>query len=292
MKKSNHKFYILLIIAMCFWGITWPLGKITGSYAPFKTVVFLRLLISFFSIIPLFFVFKTHIKIKLKNLLFIFLGGGCITLYNFLFFAGLKHGLPGSGGVVVTTLNPVVTYILWTLFYKKKINLKAFLGLLFGITGGLILLRVWELSVPELFKSGNLYFILCALSWAFVTIISQKSQIKVNFIQYSFYLYLSGSLISSLFVDWPNINTLFQLPVQFWLLLLYMSLITISFASTIFFIASSKLGSHKAGSFIFIVPLAAVISSFFIMGEVPQLTTIAGGLLAILAIYLINQSNK
>lgn len=242
--------------------------------------------------IPLIFIFKTDLKIKLKYILFIFLGGGCITLYNFLFFAGLQHGLPGSGGVVVTTLNPVVTYILWTIFYRKKINLKAFCGLLIGIIGGLALLRIWELTITELFKSGNLYFILCALSWAFVTLISQKSQMKVNFIQYSFYLYLSGTIISSLFVDWPNVDTLVNLPGDFWLLILYMSLITISFASTIFFIASSRLGSHKAGSFIFIVPLAALISSFFIIAEVPKLTTILGGLLAVLAVYLINQSNK
>ncbi|MBI5641926.1 MAG: EamA family transporter [Deltaproteobacteria bacterium] len=62
-----------------------------------------------------------------------------------------------------------------------------------------------------------------------------------------------------------------------------------AFATTVYFFASSILSSRKASSFVFLVPFSAVILSWFFLGEVPRINTIAGGSLAIGAVYIINQ---
>ena len=33
-----------------------------------------------------------------------------MAVYNFTFLQGLKFGKPGAGGILVTTLNPIVAY--------------------------------------------------------------------------------------------------------------------------------------------------------------------------------------
>ena len=75
----------------------------------------------------------------------------------------------------------------------------------------------------------------------------------------------------------------------FWWNLFYLASISTSFGTTIYFIASSRLGSAKASSFIFLVPASAMLSSWGILGEKPEWTTISGGLLAISAVYLLNR---
>ena len=64
-----------------------------------------------------------------------------------------------------------------------------------------------------------------------------------------------------------------------------------SFANTMYFFASSKIGAVKASSFIFIVPLTAIIFSKILLDEPVRLTTLIGGFLSIIAIYLINKKN-
>ena len=59
--------------------------------------------------------------------------------------------------------------------------------------------------------------------------------------------------------------------------------------ATMYFFASSKIGAIKASSYIFVVPLTAIIFSKIILNEQILPTTILGGMLSISAIYLINK---
>jgi len=62
-----------------------------------------------------------------------------------------------------------------------------------------------------------------------------------------------------------------------------------SVATTIFFIASGKLGSQKTSSFMFLVPLFSLLSAWIILDEVMQMHVIVGGTLSLFAVYLINK---
>ncbi len=56
--------------------------------------------------------------------------------------------------------------------------------------------------------------------------------------------------------------------------------------------ASSRLGSRRAGSFDFIVPTSALLFSWFFLGDVPGVSTVAGGVLTVSAVYLINRKGS
>ena len=62
-----------------------------------------------------------------------------------------------------------------------------------------------------------------------------------------------------------------------------------SIGTTIYFYASSELGPKKASAYIFIVPVTALGFSVLILNEPVDITTIVGGLLGIVAVYLINK---
>jgi drug/metabolite transporter (DMT)-like permease len=75
----------------------------------------------------------------------------------------------------------------------------------------------------------------------------------------------------------------------FWISLFYIAVISTTFGTTVYLYASSKLGSSRASSFIFLVPATALFSSWLFLSEVPAWTTLAGGALAVAAVYTINK---
>lgn len=287
-------FYFLLIIAMITWGLAWPFGKIIANSLPIHVLVFWRFVVTFLSILPLMFLFRVSFRLETwRDKVGVILGGILYGIYNYFFFKGLDLGLAGAGGVLVTTLNPVVTYLMVALLEKRQFSLVQMIGLLVGIVGGSCIIKVWSLDYEVFFSSGNAFFLLCAITWAILSINSQKMGKTISPIAFSFYVYLTGSIIEFLlsFQD-PSFFNIQNMTKEFWISMLYISSISTAFGTTVYFFAATKLGSQTASSFIFLVPVSAYLSSFIAFGEDLQWNVILGGTLATLSVFIINQKES
>ncbi len=290
----NLRFVSLLILAMISWGFSWPIAKMIAHSVPIHVLVFWRFLMTFLSVIPLMFFLKIPFSLKSgKDYFDVLIGGIVYLLYNQFFFLGLEKGLPGAGGVLVTTLNPIVTFFIVALVLRRGISKRQSIGLFFGLIGGLTILKVWELNLEKLISSGNAFFLIASFVWALLSLNSQRSGKSMSPIAYSFYVYGIGSLIEFLisFKD-PAFLHVWDLDGHFWLSIFYLSVISTTFGTTVYFYAATRLGSDIASSFIFIVPLSAYISSLLIMDELFQIPVIVGGCFAIIAVYLINSGKR
>jgi drug/metabolite transporter (DMT)-like permease len=211
-------------------------------------------------------------------------------LYLYLFFKGLTYGFAGVGGVLVPTMIPLVTFVLSVLFLRQKVSMKDYLGLTLGVVGGIVLLELWSLEWNRLFMSGNIYFLLCAILWSLLTICSQKAADSVSPLVFSFFVYAFCSVIFFFLALPHGVLGIFKQGLIFWLNMIYLAIISSTLATTVYFFASSRLSSYRASSFVFLVPFSAVILSWVFLGEVPRASTIAGGLTALAAVYLINMN--
>ena len=88
----------------------------------------------------------------------------------------------GAGGVLVTTLNPVLTMLASMLIFNSKILKDDIFGIVLGLISGALIIRIWETDIYKLFQSGNFYFILASISWVCVTITTYKSKGKLSFL--------------------------------------------------------------------------------------------------------------
>ncbi|MDZ4728081.1 MAG: DMT family transporter [Leptospira sp.] len=290
----NFRFVFLLVIAMISWGISWPIAKMISNSVPIHVLVFWRFLITFASVIPLMLLLKIPFLLKSGRDYFdVIIGGIIYTLYNQFFFLGLSNGLPGAGGVLVTTLNPIVTFFIVAILLKRGVNKRQSLGLFFGLLGGMTILKVWEISIDNLIQSGNLFFLLGSITWAVLSLNSQRSGKSMSPIAYSLYVYAVGTIIEFMFCfQDPTLLTVFSFGAEFWLIVFYLSIISTTFGTTVYFYAARNLGSDIASSFIFTVPLSAYLSSYLILGEKIQANVLIGGALAIIAVYLINSGKR
>ena len=290
MNTSNKTFLFVffMVISMIIWGGSWVSAKAIADTLPPETLTFWRFIITFISLAPILLFLKEPVRLNRHGLVYTILGSVFMGLYLYVFFKGLTYGFAGAAGVLVTTMIPIITFALSVLFFRRSISARDFLGLTLGVIGGGIILQVWTLDANKIFMHGNLYFLLGAVLWALLTICSQKSGSSIS--PLFFNLFTSGFCAVLFFFLCLAHGTL-SIAGQdnlFWFNMIYLSVISSGLATTVYFFASNRLGSHRASSFVFLVPSSAVVFSWFFLGEQPRVSTIVGGLTAIIAVYLIN----
>ncbi|WP_300665748.1 DMT family transporter [Fluviicola sp.] len=288
-QNSQYMLTIIMVISMIIWGISWPSNKVLTAFGTPAVLGFFRYGFVIISLILLLVVLKTKIVISRKGIPFVLASGVLMAIYNYTFLAGLKNGSPGAGGILVTTLNPVMAYGIGMLVDWKRPTRNESIGLCFGIIAGLVLLKVW--GNEDIFaKPGNLLFLICALVWSIMSKFTSKSAKYGSPFAFTWWMYFVTLMCIIPFCDFSAIGELVQTnDLKFWGNVLFSSVITTTLATTTYFFATSKIGAEKASSFIFIVPFSAAVFSFAILGENLEIHTIIGGLLGIAAVYMINK---
>lgn len=274
---------------MVIWGVSWPANKVLTSFGTPVALGVFRYSFVVISLLLLLIPLRTKFIISRKGIPFLLISGILMATYNYTFLAGLQNGSPGAGGILVTTLNPVMAYGLGMLIDWKRPTRNESIGLLFGIVAGLTLLKVWG-NDAIFSEPGNLYFLLSALIWAVMSKFTSKSAKYGSPFAFTWWMYLVTLICIVPFCSITEIGKLIQsTDIHFWGNVLFSSVITVTLATTTYFFATSKIGAEKASSFIFIVPFSAAIFSFAILGEKLEIHTIIGGLLGIAAVYMINK---
>ncbi|MFA7499507.1 DMT family transporter [Sulfurimonas sp.] len=280
-----------MIIAMLFWGVSWTVGKIAAEHSYAEVAAFWRYAISFITLIPVIWFLKTPLKTDKKGFLYM-LGAGLLTsVFNYLFFAGLSHGAAGYGGTMVTSLSPILTYLMSIAILGTKVSTRQVAALSIGIFGALVLLRVPFEGFGFLSVESS-YFLGCAVVWALVTILSQKAASRADPMFYTLVVFGVAGFT----------NMMFALPYHpfdfaaydnvFWMAIIFIGVVPGTFSTTLYFVSAGKIGAHRTGVFMFIVPIGAIVSSVIAYQEAVALSTIIGCALAFAAVVLFNMKKS
>lgn len=277
-------FIFLLFIAMFFWGLSWPLSKlISSNHSPF-IVAFGRFALVALCLLPL--IKYKHLSLKIPRSCYPRLGINIASnaLYSLVFFYAINLGNAGSAGVITTTLSPILATLLSVLIFGAVLSRIECIGLGIGLISGIFFIS----GKGTLFDSFNLFFILAAFLWACVTLSVRKLPLHPLII--NFY---SAFVSAFLFVPFLKSAdfTIFG-EAQSLGFLLIIALLSTIFGTSIYYKGIEVVGITKSASFTLLVPFFAVILSFVILGEKPELSTAIGGILAIISIYLISLYNK
>ena len=288
MKKQNL-LILGLVLSMFIWGLSWPSGKILSSYGSASAIAFLRFITTFLGLLPQLLILKQPLTLKKEGFKTLIFAGFCMSVYSYLFFNGLKYGKPGAGGVMVTTLNPVFSYLLGIFLNRKLPTRNEAIGLILGLLAGAVLLNVWD-SDSKLFSPGNSFFILASITWAVLSKFTSKAGKYGSSISFSLWMYLICSFLMLMLASTPEIESVVKKADNvFWINMFFSAIITTTFATSFYFYSTSELGAEKASSFIFLVPLSAALSSLFLLQETITWNTILGGILGAIAVFVINK---
>lgn len=283
----------LMVVSMVIWGGTWPSAKSITAVAAPEVNVFWRFLLTTVSFLPILLGSRSSLRVGLRGLLLTAAAAAALVLYNLAFFAGLRLGLASVGGELVPTLSPILTFLFTLLaVHRRAPRWREAAGVMLGFIGGMIILSIWTIGGRDLLLSGNLLFLAAAGLWSALTLLSARAQADMSFIPFSFLMYALATLMALPAALTGDIGAVFAGGAAYWLNLAYLAVVATAFATTVYFLCSSRLGAGRASSFMFIVPTAAVLLSWLFVGEAPTAVTLVGGALSIAAVYLVNARKR
>ncbi|MEA3512111.1 MAG: DMT family transporter [Campylobacterota bacterium] len=286
-KNEKLVFYILMIIAMTSWGASWVNAKVLSDYITAQELIFYRYLVTTATLIPVLIYMKQSFKIDIKTLGLAFVASIFLVVYSIFFFNGTKFGTAGLGGAFVTTLTPILTFVLLISFFGKKFVRNDIYALILGAIGVLTILNIWTFSLEQILVISNLYFIYASFAWSGLTITNSKLK-TIKPIMFTFYVYIFTTVIGFFITPFESGN-IFLFDSIFWINFFIISVVSTTFATSIYFIGISKLGANEASSFIFLVPFNAIFLSYIFLDEPIYITTVIGTILTITAVYILNR---
>ena len=284
--KSDKLFSFLMVLAMLAWAGSFVSAKYLAVYIDEHELVTYRYLITTLTTLPVLMYLNISYKIDMRNLAIATITAILLVAYTKLFFLGTKIGTASLGGALITTLMPIIAFVIVLIFSKKKPTSKDWLALFIGAIGVSTMLEVWRFNLDEVFSTATVFFLWAATSWAFMSVAAAQSK-RVSPILLSFYIYLIATLFNTIFF-YENVNgSVFDMDGTFWLNILLMSIASTTFAATVYVAGMQRWGS-KCTVFTFLVPFFVIILGAVFLGEAIQLSTILGAMLTISALMLIN----
>jgi len=286
LNQNKNIFYILMVIAMTSWGASWVSAKILSEYITAQELIFYRYFITVITLAPVLIYMKKSFKIDIKTLALALLASIFLVVYSIFFFDGTKYGTPGLGGAFVTTLTPILTFVLLVSFFGKKLLKKDIFALILGAVGVATILDIWSFELKDILVISNLYFIYASFSWSFLTITNSKLK-SIEHLVFTFYIYIFTTVIGYFITPFES-GSVFDFDYIFWINFLLISVVSTTFATSIYFVAISKIGTNEASSFIFLVPFNAIFLSWVFLDEPIYLNTIVGTIMTVVAVSILN----
>ncbi|MCH9813801.1 MAG: DMT family transporter [Epsilonproteobacteria bacterium] len=275
---------------MVGWGASWTNAKVLSFYIDEYEMVLFRFSLTALTLIPIIIVLQKSFYVSIKTIFYAFVTSLFLVAYMKYYFLGTKYGTASLGGAFVTTLAPIITFLLYVLFGARKLRKRDWFALALGALGVSTMLNIFTFKSEEVFTQYNLYFLLAATLWPLVTILSSKSK-DTSPIVFTFYLYIFSSLLVTLFFIDFNTIAYASFDSTFYLHMGSLILFSTTFSNTIYFLGIERLGVAEVSSFIFLVPFSAIVLSALLIDEEIGVPVLIGTLLTLFAVKILNNIN-
>ncbi|MEJ2792459.1 DMT family transporter [Iodobacter sp. LRB] len=293
---SKNLVYIKLAMVSFIWGGTFVAGRyLSGEVAPLLAA-FLRFLLASVTLIMII-SFKKELIIQLTKaqlLRLLVLGFFGIFSYNLCFFYGL-HYISASRASLIVALNPALIALAAFMFRGEKLSVLNIFGVLACVIGAAIVILSKNASVviplADAWK-GDVFILGCVLSWVIYSVFSKKIVMEIGPVHTVTYSVVAGTfmlLFALLFYGDISMSAIELISRQQVLSLIYLGVIGSACAYIWYYDGIREVGATKAGVFIALNPLSAVVLSCLILGESLSMAMFAGGAIAIVGIYFCNK---
>ena len=285
--------YAKLIGSVILWGGTWVAGRVLGrSMGPFSSA-FLR-----FALASVFLVFLTaRIEGRIPRLTranlpwLLTLAATGILSYNVLFFAGLQR-IPAGRASLISASIPAVVALFSGLFFKEAFTLSKVTGIVVAFTGVSVIVSGGNplalAARPP--STGDLCIFGCVLTWAAYTLAGKKAMEQVPpFASVTWSCLLGAAMLLPLALAHGLLRDMATAGPGAWALLLFFGFLATGFGFSWYYEGVQAIGPTRAGIFINLVPVLAVLLGWLLLGEPLSPSLATGGCCVLLGVWLTNR---
>jgi drug/metabolite transporter (DMT)-like permease len=293
-KGTHGKAIFALIIVCFFWGTTWVASKEGVRYMPALQLAGIRQMIA--GLLYVFY-FLTIRKAALPKGAewrpIIVLSVLNFMLSNALSTWGVKYISAGLGSII-GSIFPLWLVLIGMFGAGTAVNKKASFGLAFGFTGICVIFyqHLQDFLVAD-FRLGIFLSVASTWSWAIGTLYTKKEAVNFNpYFSLGLQMLISGPLVYLVSSVTNNAVPFTAIPWQSWAAIAYL----VVFGSVISFIAYlyalQNLPMEQTSLYAYINPVVALLTGALIFGEKLTLPIIAGVLITLYGVRLVNKAVK
>ena len=212
-----------------------------------------------------------------------------IVGYSVLLNLGEMTVTASAASFIVNTV-PIQTVVLSAFILHEKITQRLLVSMLAGLLGvGVI--AFGEKSYGGLINTGALLILLATLSQALFFIVQKKLLKYYSPLELVSYTSIAGTAILLIFL--PGLTTtILSASHGATVSVLYIGLFPGAIGYLVWTFVLSRMPAAKATQFLYLVPFAAMIISYFWLFEVPSLRSLGGGIIVLFGlVYLLSGRN-
>lgn len=286
--RGTARWHLMALLTVSIWGTTFVSTKVLLGYGLTPAeILFYRFLLAYVAI--WFFAPKVlQARNGRDELLFLAAGlcGG--SLYFVTENTALGITLASNVSLILST-TPILTALVWLLFNRTERlksnlaygSLMALCGVALVVFNGSFILRINPL--------GDMLTLTAALMWAFYCLILkrlQRENYPILFVTRKVFFYGIVTLVPVLLVDPPawNMGVVFS-PLVLGNLL-FLGLVASMLCYIMWNTAVARLGAIRATSYIYVVPLITLVTSWVVLDERITWVALAGSALILCGVYV------
>jgi drug/metabolite transporter (DMT)-like permease len=193
-------------------------------------------------------------------------------------------------------LTPAWSALLAVLFLRERLGVWRVLGLVIGFAGAALVVTRGVLSRETLAlpsTPGDLLILASTLNWAICTVIGRGIVQRIGSLTATASTTLFGWLLLAPMFAWKQGWTAIpHLTGPGWAAVLFLGVGCSGLAYLWWYGALEKMDATRVSALLYVEPLVTFVAAIAILGEPAGLTTIAGGLLVLLGVVLVERAPK
>jgi len=286
--KTNNDFHIYAMITILFWSLAYVLTRLALQYFSPFSLGFLRYLIASCTLIIVAFITKMKLPQKKDIPYFMLAGALGFFFYMIAFNKGQKTVTASTGSIVISTV-PVLTALFARVVYKEKLSCFKWIAIVFEFLGVAVLTildGVFSINI------GLFWLFFAALALSLYNLLQRKLTKKYTALQTCAFSIFFGTILLAVFLP-ASIKEITNAPAIQWLYLAILGIFSSAIAYVAWTTAFAKAKqTSQVSNYMFITPLLTGILGFAIADEIPDTSTIVGGVIILLGIFIFNFGEK
>ena len=287
-KRPDALVMAALFSAILLWASAFPAIQVSlTAYSPVEVAV-LRYLVA--SAVLLIYAITKRMPLPRRQdwPLIGFCGLTGFTLYNVFLNAGQLTVSAGMASFIISSEIGIIA-LLARLFYKEKLTSLGWLGIGLCVAGVAVISLAGGGSLQ--FSSGALLVFMATLCIS-VYSVAQKSLLqRYTAIQFTTYAIWAGTLM--LLPSAPRaVLSVLHAPFGPTMSVIYMGFFPGVIAYIAWSYVLSKIPASQAGSYLSLIPIAALVIAWIWLQEIPSLVSLLGGIVVFCGILFVNKQSR
>lgn len=287
-QRSKTQTALSLAFLIIMWGINWPLSKYALGFATPLLFAGLRTFIGGLFLLP--FAIPRYKRVHLKQTWPIYMISSALNIVIFYWLQSLGLGvMPAGQFSTIVFLQPVLLGIGSWLWLKESMFIGKWIGLVLGFLGVAL---VCFNGGDALSAEGIWLGIGSAVCYAAGTIYMKKKSEKVDAVWLITLQILIGGVallgMGTVFESWESIDWSASFLVSLTIIALFVT--ALGWLAYFRLVGSGE--ASKVGASTFLIPMTATLASVIFLNEAVKPEFIAGFVLVILSIALVNWKPK